>query len=213
MGNTAWMAFDVPKHLSMALAAGQQKVPASGKSHMRSLQSCCQCGSKEQGSSRGAGKGSDMPWLTAQHPQEMPVLLQSTTCVVPFLSQSDCPSPAWACQLCCTHAMDARTSISGVSEVPEVPRQCISIKSDWAAATLAGVSKHGRKCLAEADVGCPQLLICNNPPFPAESSLTWALWFLYPLWWQHRSAVCTLCSTCCCSPLIYWNLVTGSINA
>lgn len=31
MGNTAWMAFDLPKHLSMALVAGQQKVPASGK--------------------------------------------------------------------------------------------------------------------------------------------------------------------------------------
>lgn len=35
--------------------------------------------------------------------------------VVPFLSQSDRPSPAWACQICCTHAMDVCTFISGMS--------------------------------------------------------------------------------------------------
>lgn len=125
---------------------------------MHPLQSCCQCGSKGQGSSRGAGKAWDVPWLTAQHPHEMPTLLQSITCVVPILSQSDWPSPAWACQICFTHAMRVCTFISGM---PEVPRQCISIKSDWTVGTLTGMSKHWRKCLAEANVSCPQLLICN----------------------------------------------------
>lgn len=67
-------------HIPMILVVeGQQKMPASGKSHMHSLQSCCQCGSKEQGPPKGAGKGSDVPWVTAQHTHEMPVLLQSTT--------------------------------------------------------------------------------------------------------------------------------------
>ena len=115
--NIVWMAFDVPEYLSMTLACpGQQKMPGSGKCRMSPLQSCCQSRTKEPGSSRGTvlavGKASDVPWVTVQHPHEMPVLPQRITSVVPLLSGSDRPSSAWTCQICCMHAIQVCTLIS-----------------------------------------------------------------------------------------------------
>lgn len=148
------MAFVVPKYLSTTLVAdGQQKMPASGKSHMHSVSPAASVGARNRAPQEEQGKDQMCPcWLHSTHTR------CQCFCKAPQVLFPSYLSLAWACQVCCTHAMDVCTFISGM---PEVPRQCISIKSDWAAGTLTGTSKYWMKRLTEADVGCPQCLICN----------------------------------------------------
>lgn len=150
------MAVVVPKHLSMTLVGpGQQKIPYKW----------------------------EMPYVSTA--VLLPVWGQGTGLLKRSTESMrcalvDCTAPTWdanasakhhmccshlisvrlaqSSQICFTRAMHVCTFISGMSEVP---RQCISIKSDWTVGTLTGMSKHWRKCLAEANVCCPQLLICN----------------------------------------------------